>query len=86
MRKLFNFKVGGETTPHIKGESTFFYNFFFFFFWLNYVFFTLNNVLKKPKKVVYKTINFGSTNWLNKKKKKSQEHNKCHDFLSIPLF
>ena len=37
-----------------------------FFFFL-----TLNSVLKKkgqPKKTVYKTMNFGLTNWLKKKK------------------
>ena len=62
-------------------------------------FFTLNIVLKKesqPKKIVCKIMNFGSTNWLNKKTKtknkkqkkkgKSWEHNKCHDIFSIPLF
>ena len=32
-------------------------------------------------------MNFGSTNWLNeKKKKKGQEYNKCHDIFSVPLF
>ena len=40
------------------------------------MFFTLNNVLKKkknqPKKTVCKTMNFGSTNWLNQKKKKKE--------------
>ena len=30
-------------------------------------------------------MNFGSTNWLNKKKK-GQEYNKCHDIFSVPLF
>ena len=39
----------------------------------------------QPKKTVCKTMNFGSTTWMNKKKK-SQEHNKCHDIFSIPLF
>ena len=40
------------------------------------MFFTLTNVLKKKKKksqakkTIRKTMNFGSINWLNKKKKK----------------
>ena len=33
------------------------------------MFFTLNNVLKKSKKIVHKTMNFGSTSCLNKEKK-----------------
>ena len=47
------------------------------------MFFTLKNMLKKSKKIVRKTMNFDSTKWLEKK---SQEHNKCHDIFSIPLF
>ena len=46
------------------------------------MFFTLNNVLKKPKKTVHKTMNFDFKKLL---KKKSLEHNKCHDIFSIPL-
>ena len=49
MRKLFNFKIGGdETTPNIKGENIFLHN--SFFVCKTMFFFTLNNVLKKKKK------------------------------------
>ena len=61
-------KLEDVTTSNIKGEITFFsHNYFLLVNY--YVFFTLNNVLKKvsPKKTIRKTMNFGSTNWLNQK-------------------
>ena len=79
MRKLFNFKIGGdETTPNIKGENIFLHNSFFvgkticFFYFKQCVY---NKKIKKksqPKKIVRKTMNFGSTNWLKKKKSRTQ--------------
>ena len=77
-------KLGDETTPNIKGESAFFYNFFFFLL-VELCDFNFKQCVKKPKKIFRKIMNFGSTNWL-KKKKKGQEYNKCHDIFSIPLF
>ena len=35
-------------------------------------FFNLNNVLKKIKKTLRKTMNFDSTNWLKKKNSRTQ--------------
>ena len=51
------------------------------------MFFTLTNVLKKKKKESAQEKCMQNYEfWLNKlAKKKSQEHNKCHDIFSITM-
>ena len=63
-RNYSTLKLGDETTPNIKGESNFFYNFFLL---VKLCVFYFKQCVKKPKKAVHKTMNFGSTNWLNKR-------------------
>ena len=63
-----NLKLGDETTPNIKGEVLF--SIYIFFFWVKLCVFNFKQCVKKPKKTIHKTMNFDSTNWLNKKKKK----------------
>ena len=63
-------KLGDETTSNIEGEVIFFHNYFLL---VKLCVFHFKQCVKKkkkkrqPKKTVCKTMNFGSTNWLNQK-------------------
>ena len=53
---------------------------------VSFFFFTLNNIKKKKKSTKKTILNYEF--WLNKltKPKESQQHNKCYDIFTIPLF
>ena len=75
-------KLGDETTPNIKGESAFFcvciyiyisiYIYIYIYILVKLCVFNFKQCVKKPKKIFRKIMNFGSTNWLKKKRSRIQ--------------